>query len=139
MHDHSMEEILQAYRAAVGEPFLKSGEWHGPCPNCGGEDRWWVTKAGVIGCRQCSDFAAIMQALGLSKASGGTPATYPESPPGDAMPMPEAPEVYGCTLAQYAEKTGLPEEWLMGEQAMVRETTYYLKSEGGKVPAVAFP
>ena len=37
-------------------------EWHGPCPACGGTDRFWIKeyKGEIrVHCRQCNDFAAI--------------------------------------------------------------------------------
>lgn len=35
---------------------LKSvgSQWQGACPVCGGHDRFWITKQGKYGCRQCS-------------------------------------------------------------------------------------
>ena len=43
-----------------------TGEWHGPCPNCGGTDRFWINQhKGKLctHCRQCGDFKAIKDAL----------------------------------------------------------------------------
>ena len=36
----------------------------GPCPNCGGDDRFWVNlkEPWAFGCRQCEDGAAILKA-----------------------------------------------------------------------------
>lgn len=45
---------------------LAKGEWHGPCPNCGGTDRFWIAEmAGEVKvhCRQCNDFKAITEAM----------------------------------------------------------------------------
>ena len=42
------------------------GEWHGPCPNCGGTDRFWINEfKGELytHCRQCDDFTAIKDKL----------------------------------------------------------------------------
>ncbi len=43
------------------------GEFHGSCPACGGEDRFWIFRKsnGELGvhCRQCEDFAGIMDEL----------------------------------------------------------------------------
>ena len=39
-------------------------ELKGPCPNCGGIDRFWVKLDGVFGCRKCNDFEAILKASG---------------------------------------------------------------------------
>jgi RecA-family ATPase len=59
----------------IGELNLKrtsKNEYHGPCPNCGGTDRFWIcpspTGDVAVNCRQCKDFAAIkdsMRSLGL--------------------------------------------------------------------------
>ena len=41
-------------------------EWHGPCPNCGGTDRFWINQYHgniKIHCRQCNDFEAIKNTL----------------------------------------------------------------------------
>ena len=45
---------------------LSKGEWHGPCPACGGTDRFWISNHQgevKVHCRQCGDFAAIQKAL----------------------------------------------------------------------------
>lgn len=43
------------------------GEFHGSCPACGGRDRFWIFRKsnGELGvhCRQCEDFAGIMDEL----------------------------------------------------------------------------
>ncbi len=47
------------------------GEWHGPCPSCGGKDRFWIKESeGLVKafCRQgCSiaDMAAEMRCDGV--------------------------------------------------------------------------
>ena len=66
----SVEQILAAYQG-IGLTARRRGlEWHGPCPVCGGKDRWYVgPSAGggsVMACRQCRDFRAIAGALGLN-------------------------------------------------------------------------
>jgi phage/plasmid primase-like uncharacterized protein len=41
-------------------------EWHGACPHCGGNDRFWISPNNgnvAVHCRQCGDFAAIKDAL----------------------------------------------------------------------------
>ena len=44
-------------------------EFHGPCPVCGGEDRFYVRSGGSFGCRQCPDskalFSHVMKDLGF--------------------------------------------------------------------------
>ena len=42
------------------------GEWHGPCPECGGTDHFWINEfKGELytHCRQCHDFTAIKDKL----------------------------------------------------------------------------
>ena len=48
-------------------PGLKKvgSELKGPCPNCGGTDRFHVRTDGVIGCRHCGDYKAILKSAGF--------------------------------------------------------------------------
>lgn len=60
---------LDDWRRAI--PGLKrvGDEWHGPCPVCGGADRFWVTRGRahecIAACRHRCDFARILEAAGL--------------------------------------------------------------------------
>ena len=67
----SAEQILAAYRGLGLEARRQGVQWEGPCPSCGGENRFHVSSDGMIGCRNCGDFRAIATALGLN---GGAPA-----------------------------------------------------------------
>lgn len=49
-------------------------QYQGACPVCGGHDRFWITKQGKYGCRQCSDNTALTKAV---KDAGGD---LPDSP-----------------------------------------------------------
>jgi hypothetical protein len=49
------------------------------------------------------------------------------------------PEVYGCTLAQYAEAKRLPVAFLQNDYNRLRDTKKYVKEAGGKVDAVEIP
>ena len=62
----SVDQILAAYRARGLQPRRSGPEWHGPCPSCGGRDRFWIGSDGRVGCRQCRDFRAIAAALRLN-------------------------------------------------------------------------
>lgn len=90
------------------------GEWHGPCPFCGGNDRFWVTPSkGRWYCRHCNekggdaiafiqkrdncDFKTALATLGLEADKGYT---RPKSPP-------PAPRVKDTDR----EKPALSEEW----------------------------
>ena len=46
------------------------GEYKGPCPNCGGTDRFHVRMDGVYWCRVCKDWRAIIDAV---DPDGGKP------------------------------------------------------------------
>ena len=66
----SVEQILAAYQGLGLSARRRGQDWHGPCPVCGGRDRWHVTSDGaggsIMACRQCGDFRAIAGALGLN-------------------------------------------------------------------------
>lgn len=52
----------------IGQYGLKKvgREYHGPCPNCGGTDRFWITDyQGMVKthCRQCGDFQTIQKIM----------------------------------------------------------------------------
>jgi len=43
-----------------------ANEWKGPCPNCGGVDRFWLNEFqgnARVNCRKCDDFKSIAAAL----------------------------------------------------------------------------
>lgn len=65
----SVETVLAACEAAGLELRRAGREWCGPCPHCGGDDRFHVAPGrdggAVLGCRVCEDFPAIREALGL--------------------------------------------------------------------------
>ena len=70
-------------------------EHHGPCPNCGGVDRFWISEYQgdvKVNCRQCGDWKAIIDIL---RQRG----LYPDKEHvSDAMDnvvkLPETPEVH---------------------------------------------
>ena len=76
----SVEQILAAYQALGLDARRYGLEYRGPCPSCGGNDRWHVGPddmgGSVMSCRQCGDFRAIARALGLGRPTdGATPDT----------------------------------------------------------------
>lgn len=90
--DRPPEEWVRAYDATQPRPLRRVGaEWIGPCPVCGGHDRFHITagdKAGTLaGCRKCGPerFKDIAEALHLIKVDGngngnggnGRHVTYP--------------------------------------------------------------
>ena len=69
----------------VSKHKLRSGELQGPCPACGGEDRFWTHPKKGFGCRQCCPdgknkdaVKAILRALGIASETqrGGTETQY---------------------------------------------------------------
>ena len=68
----TMPEALAAWRSINPDARRSGNEWHGPCPVCGGEDRFWISET-PLGCRGCRPgkshpeaFKAILEALGLN-------------------------------------------------------------------------
>ena len=63
-------DLLAAYRALHPDAKRSGREYKGPCPVCGGDDRFWIseTKLGCRGCRPGRNnpgaFLAILTALG---------------------------------------------------------------------------
>ena len=59
--------------AAVPNLHRVGSEHHGPCPACGGEDRFRVTDTGAAFCRQCAPdgdgYKLLLHAAGLNGAS----------------------------------------------------------------------
>lgn len=144
MNKRNAADLQTAYRAHIGQLKKVGREWHGPCPACGGEDRFWIREDGVIGCRGdlCPGFGEIMSRLGFDLEPESTLA-YPRSvdtpaaeihqfPGGEKLPK-------GCTLAQYAQKTGLPEEFLRGPDVQLSDDQRWYDEKCGNVPAVRFP
>ncbi len=157
-------ELIGAYEATTGHHLKeKSGELHGPCPSCGGEppksDRFWITKDGHFGCRNCKPgsgkgdtspeaFKAILTRLGLADEDV-EPRTYAPSPkPADVVSiatgqkfdaLEPAPQVYGCTLEQYAERTQLPLHFLRDGEPKLTQGKCWVSKGLGEVDAVFFP
>ena len=77
-------------------------EHHGPCPNCGGVDRFWISEYQgnlKVNCRQCQDWKEIIQILRerglypdkeiISETSGAMNKT-----PDNVVKLPETPELH---------------------------------------------
>lgn len=69
----------------------RSGQLEGPCPYCGGTDRFHVSRDpdGLFGCRRCSGFLEILKAAGFERISRSRAASIPDTPP---PPHPDRPE-----------------------------------------------
>jgi len=69
---------------ACGNLTRKGGEWSGPCPVCGGKDRFHVKRASrragaVVDCRQChAPYAELLKAVGLNGDRGGLQFAQPK-------------------------------------------------------------
>ena len=79
-----------------------AAEWAGPCPICGGEDRFSVRPGkrarALIHCRHGCDFRSVAEAVFPSSAAIADPwraRTRPESPPAAPKPSP-VPEAGGA-------------------------------------------
>jgi phage/plasmid primase-like uncharacterized protein/KaiC/GvpD/RAD55 family RecA-like ATPase len=64
--DATYSEFAPQIIAALGLRKTSQKEHHGPCPNCGGVDRFWISEyQGLVkvNCRQCQDWQRIIQIL----------------------------------------------------------------------------
>ena len=63
-----------AYWSEYSQPIISNlelkktsqGEFHGPCPNCSGVDRFWIKEFNgevLVNCRKCQDYKAIKDKL----------------------------------------------------------------------------
>ena len=56
-------------------------QWQGPCPNCGGTDRFRVLVDGKFFCRQCCPDGRDPQAMKAILAAAGLEASQANTPP----------------------------------------------------------
>lgn len=97
----SLEEWTAALHRAGVELRSHGSEWCGPCPLCGGEDRFHVREAAdgraLIGCRGCIDgqpdnskrrrYGELLRSVGLINEERGRPG--PSRPPPRPQPTPQ--------------------------------------------------
>ena len=110
----SVDQVLAAHQALGLEARRRwVGMAHGPCPSCGGKDRWHVGPDGscgsVMGCRHCGDFRAIAGALGLGRPPNGAP--DPAAMEQDARRIGHGvtlmqPDAHAAIIQPVAEKPG---------------------------------
>lgn len=110
-------------------------EWKGPCPICGGDDRFHIAPkptGGVFAhCRHGCRFVDIKKALFPKEKDDFWEQIVRETK------AEAADEPYGVTLADWAQKLRLPEEFLVS--AGWEDTTQFANSELGAVKAVKIP
>lgn len=126
-------EWVDAYRAGWPIKSEKPTEINGPCPLCGGEDRFHIKDGHakvLASCRQCgAEFLDILRVLFPQD-----PEWKPENP---ATPKLE-PVQWGCTLEQLATKTQLPAAWLSSALGW-QDRPCWVSKEAGEVPSVWMP
>ena len=87
---------LEQWRTACPSLTMRGRELVGPCPNCGGTDRFHVRQDGIFGCRGCNDYKAILAAAGFwrSHEGGLTPQNARKRPskPRSRTDPPNTPE-----------------------------------------------
>lgn len=73
------DEAVAAVRTVLGPALKRSGvqkgrpRYNGPCPRCGGQDRFWVAQGAAALLLQCSHdctYTQLLDALGLSNRDG---------------------------------------------------------------------
>ena len=81
----------EQWRQALPDLRRVGGEWHGPCPACGGDDRFRLMPSGMVFCRQCCPSAddkdayrAILRAAGFDRPTDPkwSPLRSPAAPTG---------------------------------------------------------
>lgn len=71
MKNQSMQDFINRYASVMGQSLVYvGGEFHGPCPLCGGRDRFWIKQGKstvLMQCRRCeAPFKALIEALGVN-------------------------------------------------------------------------
>lgn len=126
------DDWVNAYRAGWTPKAEKHGEICGPCPHCGGVDRFHIKdgdSAVLTGCRRCgAEFLETLKAL------------FPDDdwkPQNPATPKLE-PVRWGCTLEQLATKVQLPASWLSSALGW-QDGVCWISHEVGEVSSVYMP
>ena len=90
----TLDDVLRVRGAELKR---QGDEHHGPCPLCGGKDRWWCAErdgALIIQCRQCdASFPEHLRALGFELGDGGETIIPPLMPAAPAPAPPPPPTV----------------------------------------------
>lgn len=83
-----------------------SGEWHGPCPSCGGTDRFWIKEYQGLVKAHCRQGCTIGEMADEMRHDG----VWPVLRPADnvlQMPMPDNQDDFGEAPKLYHERKGV--------------------------------
>ncbi len=135
----SLEDWVEAYISTQAEKITRKGsEYVGPCPNCGGDDRFSMSSrkgstGTLVNCRKCQDFKTIVACLFGSSKDGKTDrqADYNPAP----KPKPK-PDEYGCTIAQFLDYIAVP---IDPAEYFITQGECHVSKDAGEVPAVRIP
>lgn len=110
----------------------RGGEWHGPCPFCGGRDRFFVHPAqGFWYCRQCTPRGGTVATYLRMRGSpmnrfAFAPATPPEpepaGPPPDTWQREARALVDACRDNLLSAQIGAPARRFLAERGITEET-----------------
>ena len=93
-------------------PNSTSSEAKGPCPRCGGDDRFWIRPDGTFGCRKCNPGKDNPAAYKLIKDELRSLGWNPDGPTPEAGPMQtrgernKKPRQPNCLRAHWRKKFG---------------------------------
>ncbi len=152
------EADLMALVRDSGVKLRKSGkEWKGLCPfheentpsfsinadsglyhcfgcDAGGDAIEFQQQIGSLTFQEAVVSLALRSGIDIAENSGDVTGTA------DKQPEAEPEQVsYGCTVEQYAGRTGLPIEWLTGDEVGLEDAKCWINEEVGEVPAVRVP
>ena len=133
-------------RAAQLRLKKQGSELVGPCPNCGGTDRFHVRlRDGLFGCRQCGDWRRILDAAGWvwpSEPCAGTHMspvrTQPRTGPSRVRP-PTPDRAVRPSDSRAAGKISRARKVWAGADANSTLTTRYLSGRGAWPPDAPLP
>jgi len=138
--EHTAADAIAAYDLGGHGKLRRVGTEHkGPCPICGGDDRFHIGERSgtlLLHCRHGCEFLDLLKSLFPAERED----TWEPDRTAAAESLPEPdpePEPYGCTLAQLAERTRLPLDFLRSLEW--EDATCYVQQADGEVPAVRIP
>lgn len=88
-----IKAVAERYTTLKRSSTYNGGEWHGPCPQCGGADRFHVwPKRGRFWCRQCNVKGDVIELVRVLDNVGFKEACERLSIPLEAMPSAAKPK-----------------------------------------------